>query len=102
MLESSIERNTCKRVEDELGIRNLKLNVRGQTGWPDRMFLIPGGKPLFIEFKRPGEDLEPKQNYVAQVLRRLGYNVEKHDNEERAFNAVARTLEASRVSKEGD
>lgn len=46
-LESKIEQKVCRDAL-RMGVRNLKLNVTGQTGWPDRMFLIPGGRALFI------------------------------------------------------
>lgn len=79
MLESSIERKACSEAK-KLGVRNVKMNTLSDTGWPDRMFLIPGGRPLFIEFKRPGGELSPKQQYVHDLLKSLGYTVETHDN----------------------
>jgi uncharacterized protein YyaL (SSP411 family) len=100
-LESSIERNTVKRALD-MGVRSIKLNVKGETGWPDRLFLIPGGRPLFIEFKR--YDLKPrkKQIYMHQVLSNLNYDVVVCDHVTEAIEAIAGALEAARVPKKGD
>lgn len=94
VLESYIERTACRRIAD-LGVRNIKLaKVRG---WPDRLFLIPGGKPLFIEFKRPGAKPRKFQSHIHAILRRLGYKVEIHDDATQAVEAVRRALEATRV-----
>ena len=99
-LESKIEQKVCRDAL-RMGVRNLKLNVTGQTGWPDRMFLIPGGRALFIEFKRPGSQVRPKQEYIHQVLRHLGYHVEIHDDPVRALQAIRQALDAALLSKEG-
>jgi len=40
-LESSIEAAACKKIKAELGVDSLKLNLRGNRGWPDRLFFIP-------------------------------------------------------------
>ena len=99
--ESAIEGQACKRVKQWLGVLSVKLNVKGARGWPDRMFLLPGGAPLFIEFKVPGARPDPLQDYRMDQLRALGYNVEVHDNADNAFRAVATALEAARLSEKG-
>ena len=60
-LERVIE-NRVVREAEAAGILVRKLNGEGQRGWPDRMFCIPGGRPLFIEFKREGEDARKLQH----------------------------------------
>lgn len=92
MLEKHIERRCCARVLDELGVVSVKLVTPGSTGYPDKMFLIPGGKPLLIEFKAPGESPGPKQLHIHARLKQLGYHVEVHDDEEAAFQSVQRAL----------
>ena len=86
MLESKIERDACRKIYQMFGITNVKFTPTKSTGYPDRILWVPGGKPLFIEFKRPGEDLKPKQKYIAKELRKLGYNVVACDS---VFSAVA-------------
>jgi VRR-NUC domain len=100
MRESKIERRVCKRVLSELGVLGYKFNSATQSGVPDRIFLIPGGKPFFIEFKAPGLDLSEKQNWVFEVFKKLGYDVEVHDDENEAYQAIKiRTMEAKAISK---
>ena len=94
--EAVIERCACERALRELGVRSLKLNVTGSTGWPDRLFFIPGGRPLFIEFKRPGEEPDPKQRHIHEVLKHNGYEVQVHDTIDGAVQAVAAAV-AERV-----
>ena len=86
MLESKIERDACRKIYQMFGITSVKFTPTKSTGYPDRIFWVPGGKPLFIEFKRPGEDLRPKQKHIAKELRKLGYNVVACDS---VFGAVA-------------
>lgn len=71
--ESSIERSACKAVKEKFGILSIKLAPVQSTGWPDRLFWVPGGKPVLVEFKRPGERLTRKQEYIRAELQSLGY-----------------------------
>jgi hypothetical protein len=88
-LESKIERDTCGDALRKLRVPNMKMvHTGGETGWPDRCFFIKGGRPLFIEFKRPGEDTEPRQEYIHEMLRGLGYDVQVHDNKDKALEAI--------------
>lgn len=66
MLERDIE-NKVVRWSKQNGWLSLKLNVRGQVGWPDRLF-IKDGRFLFIEFKAPGGKLRPTQVYCIREL----------------------------------
>ena len=92
VLEIQVERKVVKWCKEH-GILNLKLEVPGSTGWPDRLIFIPGGRPLLIEFKKPGEELEPKQRYVHSILKGLGYQVEVHDDVESAIQTITRAVE---------
>lgn len=96
--EAAIERRVCDRALSELGVGNFKWGV---DGWPDRVFLVPGGKPLMIEFKAPGGELSPRQVFRIECLRTWGYNVEVYNDADRAFQAIANALDASRVPKKG-
>lgn len=101
-LESKVERDTCGDALRKLRVPNMKmLHTGGETGWPDRIFFIPN-RPLLIEFKRPGEkdNTSPRQEYIHDILRELGYDVQVHDNKDEALAAIkAAKLEAARLSK---
>lgn len=70
--------------------------------WPDRMFLIPGGRPLFIEFKRPGAKPTAKQWQRINELREIGYDVEVCDSKEQGIACVRAALRAASVYEESD
>ena len=74
MKESSVESKVVAYAERR-GILHLKLSVKFRRGWPDHLFCIPGGKPVFIEFKRPGERPTKLQMFVMDKLEKVGYNV---------------------------
>ena len=93
-LEASIERRACNLIEEHLGVGNSKLTTPGDSGYPDRIFWMPRGKPVFIEFKRPGEKPTKKQDYIHRQLKGLGYEVHTCNNCEHAFNIVRAALEA--------
>lgn len=99
-LETKIEQKARDLIFENLGIDSLKMNVKGNTGWPDRIFWVPGGKPLVIEFKTPNGELSQKQIYHIMKLRRNGYNVEVHDDAIDAFYAAIKAVEALQLSKE--
>jgi len=72
--ESSIESDVAGRAR-KAGIESIKVVAAAENGWPDRIFLIPGGRPLIIEFKKPGEPLRPLQEHRVNCLRLIGYDV---------------------------
>ena len=99
-LENPIEQETVKEVWKYLGIKGSKLNILGETGYPDRIFWVPNGNPFFIEFKQPGNEPRPKQLEIHAWLRQLGYKVEVHDNVSDAFQAVIQAVGTTQISKE--
>jgi len=88
MQESKIEQAACRKILQRYGIKSIKLTPSQSTGYPDRLFFMPGGRPLFIEFKRPGEQLRPKQRYIMRQLQKLGYNVHVCDSDQDAIKVV--------------
>lgn len=100
-LESTLERQACLWISQELGVINSKFNTTSDTGYPDRIFWVPGGKPVLIEFKRPGGKVSPKQKYQIDRLRKLGYRVEVCTNAKDAYKAVKEELDAAQVSRRG-
>jgi hypothetical protein len=69
-LETTLERH----VVLDAPVRSLKLMLRHDAGWPDRLWLFPE-RPLWSEFKRPGADLDPLQRSRLDYLASLGYDV---------------------------
>lgn len=87
--ESSVERPVVRDAK-KLGVLSIKL-VAGQ-GMPDRLFLIPGGRGLLVEFKVPGAAPRPLQDTMHWILRKLDYDTEVHDNYDEAMTAIRRRL----------
>jgi hypothetical protein len=56
-------------------IKNFKLVVPSQAGYPDRLLVLPGGKTLFVELKAKGEKLRPLQEERRAELYALGHPV---------------------------
>jgi hypothetical protein len=78
--EASIERSACRWAKTALGIENTKLSPQGSTGWPDRLFWLPHGHVLLIEFKRPNMNPGRLQSQIHRYLRSLGHWVETADD----------------------
>ena len=76
MREAVLERKLKKRIEEKGGLC-LKWVSPGYTGVPDRIVLLPGGRILFVEVKRPGtkDGRSPRQKRVADLLTALGFTV---------------------------
>lgn len=72
--------NPCVAYAKKFGIKVLKINPLWAVGWPDRIFFVPGGKPLLIEFKRPGGKLSKNQASTIRQLREVGYDVQVVDD----------------------
>ena len=65
-LEIDIQENvTAEAVK--LSLIPLRINVKGRKGWPDYGYLYMG-RACLVEFKRPGEQPEPLQKYVHNIL----------------------------------
>lgn len=73
--EDSIEAHLEKKTKEARGWA-VKLPGVLMPGWPDRMVLLPGGRVVFVELKRPkGGKLERLQPLIHSKLRRLGFLV---------------------------
>lgn len=72
-LETSEEKDVVAYAERH-GVESIKLNLTGNVGWPDRLFLAPDC-PIFIEFKRKNLDAEPIQYSRIRYLLRNRYHV---------------------------
>jgi len=93
-MSSSLEKKTEQDVIDwwvKHGGMHCKLNLLGRRGWPDRLFLPYGGKPVFIEFKRVNEQSRKLQDHIHGQLRKRGYEVNVCDSLGVATSILART-----------
>lgn len=72
-LEKDIERRLKTMVECHGGLC-LKWVCPGWAGVPDRIVLLPFGRVVFVELKRPkGGRVAPLQEWWAKQLTRLGF-----------------------------
>ena len=79
-LEVSIERKSVKYAREKHGAIGIKFKDPSRRNAPDRLFLFPGGKVCFIEFKRDGEEPREGQIEYQFSLRRLGFRASFCDN----------------------
>jgi hypothetical protein len=105
--ETDIETAVLKQIEDyvaEIGVfcAPIKLSAIGRRGWPDRVFFWEGGNVLFVEFKRPGEEPRKMQLYVHRILRKMGFEVQVHDDVDTAVEFIKARIHASTIADEGD
>ena len=82
-LEKDIERALTKMVGRHGGLC-LKWVCPGWAGGPDRICLLPGGRIVFIELKRPeGGVISSRQKWWADKLSKLGFvHLWIHNHEE--------------------
>ena len=72
-LEKEIESWVIQQFPEALALKTHKRD------WPDRLFLLPGGRCFFVEFKREGKDLRPGQRLAKAALEARGFKVFKID-----------------------
>ena len=71
--ERDVERALVGMVKRNDGLC-LKWVCPGWSGVPDRIILLPGGRMIFVETKRPkGGKIEPLQAWWRAQLKRLGF-----------------------------
>jgi hypothetical protein len=92
-LEKTIEARVVRWARDN-NIRTRKMNGSGFRGWPDRLFLLPKGRLLWIEFKRPGGKLHTLQELLIAEMRSLGHEVRVYDDPIKAIEGLRLLLEA--------
>ena len=95
--EKKVQNGAIKHAYS-LGIKVIRLYFGPgiTTGWPDVLFLIPGGRPLFIEFKAPGNIPTKKQQKRMCDLRNAGYCVTWCDSIKGALAVIDEAFKRSR------
>ena len=92
-----LERDVIKRTNDWAKKQNVQY-IRAHygrgaaVGWPDFIYLIPGGRPLFIEYKATGKRPSRTQEWRIRILEELGYDVEVCDSPEGAKSAIEEAI----------
>lgn len=74
MLEKDIEARLKRGVERAGGLC-LKWVSPGCTGVMDRIVLLPGGRVIFVELKKPGGRLSERQKLMRDSMQRRGADV---------------------------
>lgn len=87
-MEKTVEAHLRDRVKAAGGLA-LKLVCPGWTGVPDRLILMPGGRVYFAETKDRGKTPGPRQRYVHDRLRALGFLVFVPDTREAVDRMIA-------------
>ena len=72
--EKVFERTMSKYVENKGGMA-VKLLSQFINGLPDRMYLLPGGTAIFVEFKSTKYKPKPIQHIILHRLAALDFNV---------------------------
>jgi hypothetical protein len=81
MTEKKLEQKLTKNVKSIGGIA-LKFYSQYNTGYPDRIVLLPGGVVYFVELKAPGKKPTAKQQMIHERLQELNLIVKIIDSEE--------------------
>ena len=72
-LEKEIEKKLVDKVRHHGGLC-LKWVCPGWAGVPDRIVLLPGGRIIFVELKRPkGSRMSDRQRWWRKKLIELGF-----------------------------
>lgn len=76
--------------------QRMALQPGASRGFPDMVFLVPGGKPLLVEFKRPGKKPNKFQTHTLDQLKELGYAAFWSDDAAAVIQLLESTLDSPR------
>lgn len=72
--EKALERKLCLEVKSLGGVA-LKHSCATQSGFPDRICILPTGLTVWVELKSSGKNPSPLQSVRIHDLRHLGHEV---------------------------
>lgn len=98
-LEKEDERRFSRMVE-QMGLLQLKLNVSGKRGWPDRLILGWNGLAILFEFKRPDGtgEVRPLQKFIHEAIKTRGHKVYVVETKEEALKILKAEIRKAKVS----
>lgn len=86
-LEKEIEQKCINAIQTQIECLILK---EFERHYPDRLILLPGGRAVFIEFKRKNKNLRLGQNFIKIRLKKLGFEVYVIDDESQFTDLLAK------------
>ena len=91
MLEKHIEAKVCDYAKQR-GLLVYKFTSPARAAVPDRLFILPGGRMFFCEFKREGQKPTPPQEREHHRLRQHGVSVWVIDNVDAGLRMIDEML----------
>ena len=79
-------------TSESRGVIGVKLVMQMDSGWPDRLYLAPGGRVVFAEFKKGGADLSDRQAHIRKLLTAFGFQVRMARNKKQTVLDVLAAL----------
>jgi hypothetical protein len=92
MLEKHIEAKVCDYAKQR-GLLVYKFTSPARAAVPDRLFILPGGRMFFCEFKREGQKPTPPQEREHKRLRQHKVSVWVIDNVDAGLRMIDEMLE---------
>ena len=92
MIEKHIEARVCDYAKQR-GLLVYKFTSPARAAVPDRLFILPGGRMFFCEFKREGQKPTPAQEREHKRLRAYDVPVFVIDNVDDGLRMVDTMLE---------
>lgn len=91
MLESAVQGKIIKQLE-AIGCVVIKIIKANKNGIPDLLVLLPTGRAVFIEVKKPGGVASKLQQYYIELLRKQGFTAFICDDPKDAVSTVERLM----------
>ena len=91
-LEKDEEDDFVQRAAVEYGCLSYKFKIDGISGIPDRIVICPGGRILFLEFKRGNNQPSDQQKRIQREWRKKGHIVEFVWSADEAMNLLRKVL----------